>query len=111
MKNFLLIYHSPAEATTQMANFTPEEQAEGMKPWMAWKEKMGSRLVDLGTPMTGLCRMNPDGSEVSLSTEASGYSIVQANSLDDAKLLLKGHPHLQWSDKAGIEIFECHAMN
>ena len=38
MKNYLVIYHAPAEALAEAANQTPEEMAEGMKPWMAWAE-------------------------------------------------------------------------
>ena len=34
MKKFLVIYHAPAEAMEMMANASPEEKAEGMKPWM-----------------------------------------------------------------------------
>ena len=62
MKKYLVIYHAPAEAIAQMADATPEEMAAGMEPWMAWAEKCGEHLVDLGTPLAGGQRLSPDGS-------------------------------------------------
>ncbi len=53
MSKYLVIYHAPAEAMEMMANATEEQKAEGMKPWMAWAEKCGSHLIDLGTPLVG----------------------------------------------------------
>ncbi len=56
MSKYIVIYHAPAEVMAQMANATPEEREEGMKPWMAWAEKCGDQLVDLGTPLVGWCK-------------------------------------------------------
>ena len=36
----------------------------------------------------------------------NGYSIVQAESLDKAKKLFKGHPHLKANPECTIEIHE-----
>jgi len=48
MKKFMVIYHAPAEAVAQMESATPEQKAEGMKPWLAWKDSVGNKLVDFG---------------------------------------------------------------
>ncbi len=100
-------YHAPAEAIAQMANATPEQKAEGMKPWMDWQAKVGDKMVDLGSPMMGAFRLNADGTGSHNQSEITGYSIIQADDIETAKSLLKSHPHLQWTENVAIEIFEC----
>ncbi len=107
MKKFIVIYHAPAEAMKMMAEATPEQKAEGMKPWMAWKEKLGDQLLDLGSPLMGGVKLNPDGSEEMSQKEVTGYSIVQAADIAGAKALLADHPHLSWSGGCDIEVHEC----
>jgi len=110
MKKFIIIYHAPDEAVAQMGSATPEQQAEGMKPWFAWKDRVGDKLVDFGTPLWGGTRLMPDGTAQSSTKEVSGYSILQARDMDEAKTLLIGHPHLTWSGGCDIEIHECAEM-
>ena len=43
MKKFMVIYHAPVEATEQMANASPDQMKEGMKPWMQWAQKCVKR--------------------------------------------------------------------
>ena len=107
MKKFIVIYHAPAEAMAQMANATPEQKAEGMKPWMAWVEKCGDGVVDLGSPLMGGLRLVPDGGTEPSTKEVTGYSILQAEDMDAAQALLQGHPHLSWTDGCDIEVYEC----
>ena len=106
MKKFIVIYHAPAEAMAQMAEATPEQKAEGMKPWFAWKDSIGDKLVDFGTPLMGGTRLLPDGTSENSYKDVTGYSILQANDMEEAKNLLSGHPHLQWSAGCDIEVHE-----
>ena len=110
MKKFIVIYHAPAEAMAQMANATPEQKMEGMKPWMAWAERCGDQLVDLGAPLFGGQRLSPDGTSQNSARDVSGYSILQAVDMAGVKALLKGHPHLQWTGGCDIEVHECASM-
>ena len=107
MKKFLVIYHAPIEAMKQMAEATPEQKAEGMKPWMAWAEKCGSQLIDLGSPLMGGLKLNPDGTSEGSAKEVTGYSMLQSESMGTAKALMDGHPHLNWVGGCQIEIHEC----
>jgi hypothetical protein len=50
MNKYIVIYHATAEAVAGMQSATPEEMAEGMKPWMTWAEACGDGLIDMGTP-------------------------------------------------------------
>jgi hypothetical protein len=53
MNKYIVIYHATAEAVAGMQDATPEQLAEGMKPWMVWAEQCGEGLVDMGTPLSG----------------------------------------------------------
>ena len=110
MKKYIVIYHAPAEAMEMMANATPEQRAEGMKPWMAWQEAIGDALVDMGNPLVGGQRLLPDGSVQMSTKEVTGYSILQAKDMETAKSLLKGHPHLAWTGGCDIEVHEAVEM-
>lgn len=110
MKKYIVIYHAPIEAMAEMANATPEQKEEGMKPWFAWKDSVGDKLVDFGSPLMGGQRLTPDGNALSSTKEVTGYSILQADDMEEAKQLLSGHPHLQWTGGCDIEVHECVEM-
>ena len=104
MTKFMVIYHAPA-SWQGMSNATPEEMAEGMKPWMAWAERCGDALVDFGTPLTGGQRLSKSGAAPS-AKNVVGYSILQAENMEAARVLLDGHPHLEWAPGCEIEVHE-----
>ena len=106
MSKFLVIYHAPAEAMAAMANATPEEKEAGMKPWFAWKESIGAKLLDFGAPLMPGLQLLPDGSTKASTKEVTGYSMIEAADMDEAKSLLSGHPHLQWTGGCDIEVHE-----
>ncbi len=107
MKKFIAIYHAAPEAMAQMSEATPEQKAEGMKYWLAWKEQVGSAMVDFGAPLMGGVAISPSGDKTGSSKQVSGDSIVQAESAEAAQALFDGHPHLQWHPTASIEVHEC----
>jgi len=110
MKKFVALYYSPKEAMAQMANLTEEDKMKGIEPWMTWKEKCGNQLVDMGAPLAGGQKLDISNSWKSSSSEVSGYSIVQGESLEAVQALFVGHPHLSWYDGCEIEINEMIAM-
>ncbi|MFT5723607.1 MAG: hypothetical protein ACI9JN_000722 [Bacteroidia bacterium] len=110
MKNFIVLYHAPAEAMAGMATATEEQKMEGMKPWFAWKESIGDALVDFGAPLMGGTKLLPDGTAQASTKDVTGYSIIQANDIEEAKGMLKGHPHLAWTGGCDIEVHETEAM-
>jgi len=93
MGKFLVLYNSQMSAAEVMANATPEEAKAGMDAWMAWAGQAGDAVVDLGVPL-GDSRHLEGGSAADGSNPASGYSILEADSLDAAAGLVKDHPHL-----------------
>lgn len=105
MKKFIVIYHAPASAAAKMASVTPEEAKKGMEPWMAWAQKVGAGMVDLGTPLGNGQKVTKSGTAPS-EKEVVGYTVLQAESMDEAVKLLQDHPHLEWVDGCSIEVHE-----
>ena len=105
MKKFVVIYHAPASWMEQMANATPEQMQEGMKPWMEWASRCGEGLVDWGAPLADGQKLSQSGSSAS-DKSVVGYSILQAENMEGAKALLEGHPHLEWASGSEIELHE-----
>ena len=104
MSTFLVLYNSPISAADLMEHSTPEEMKAGMDAWMAWSGKVGDALVDFGLPL-GSSKRVEGGSTSPGSSQATGYSIVQAESLDAATKLLEDHPHRHQPDSS-IDVFE-----
>jgi hypothetical protein len=110
MKKFIIIYHAPLDFMKDMANTTPEERKKGMEEWMVWAKKCGSKLVDMGAPLMNGQQLSPDGKSKSSNKNVVGYSILDAENLEEAKGLLKGHPHLAWNAQCSIEVHETMQM-
>jgi hypothetical protein len=103
VSKYLYLYRGPA---TPMEDFTPEQSAEQTKAWGDWMGGVGSALTDFGTPFGERTAVADDGSSKTPSDQ-NGYSIVEADSLDAARDLVKGHPFLsEGKGRFTIEIFE-----
>ena len=77
----------------------PESEEEGAKvmaAWGAWMEGLGSALTDQGNPFGNSTTINADGSTTAGggSNPASGYTTIEADSLDAAVVLAKDCPIL-----------------
>jgi hypothetical protein len=110
MKKFIVIYHAPVEAQEQTASASAEDQAKGMEAWMQWAAQCGNKLVDMGTPLTNGQLLSPGGVSRASDKHVTGYSILQAENMNEARELLKGHPHLGWNADCSIEVHESMAL-
>ena len=80
-------------------------QAQVMKAWEAWFTELGSAVADPGNPFTPAAKkVSSDGSIGDAAASASGYSVIEADSLDQAAKLATGCPVLQGG--ATITVFE-----
>jgi hypothetical protein len=104
LKRFLVLYNSSVSVREQMASATPEQAKAGMEAWMAWAQKAGEAVVDLGAPVQAGARITSNGAGAG-DSQANGYSILQGDSPDDINALLENHPHLLMSG-ASIDVFE-----
>jgi hypothetical protein len=89
----------------------PETDADrdmAMKAWEAWFGTLGGAVVDQGNPFAPASkRVKADGSISSGAGSASGYSIIEADSLDAATDVAKGCPVLRGGASVGVyEIFD-----
>ncbi len=99
MKKFLAIYQSTPESVAAMANATPEQSAAVMQEWMKWKAAHEENIIDFGAPL-----MPADVVGGATPSAASGYSVLQAESLEALKEACVDHPHKE------IEFLEFIAM-
>ncbi len=98
-----------AEIDKLMAHSSPEERKKGMEAWNAWAEKIKSSMVEMGAPLGKNKRVTAAGIS-DVRNEACGYTIVQAESHDEAAKLFEHHPHFQ-IPSAYIDILECLSMD
>jgi hypothetical protein len=104
MTDYLLLYSGGKMPETEA------EQADVMKAWDGWMTSIGPALKDGGNPFTPQAKtIDPMGkvTDGPAGSPASGYSIIQASSLDDAVKLAKDCPVLQGGAKISVyETFE-----
>ncbi len=99
MANFLLLYSGGSMPETEAA------QAESMQAWGAWYGGLGAATVDGGNPFTpGAKSVHGDGSvsDGPIGSRASGYSILKADSIDDAVKMAKGCPVLKMGGEISV---------
>ena len=102
MANFLLAYKGGTMAET------PEAQEAAMQAWMNWFGTIGAAVVDGGAPFGPSTAVKSDGSTGAATTGLSGYSVLQADSLDAAATLAKGCPVLEIGGT--VEVYEALPM-
>ncbi len=86
---------------------TEAETAAVMKAWEAWYTSLGDAVVDPGYPFTPAAKSIASDGTVSdgpAGPMATGYTIVQAESLDAAVRMGQSCPVLQGG--ADISVFE-----
>ena len=101
MAKYLLLYSGGSMPETEAA------QAAVMTAWEAWFTELGSAVADPGNPFTmggTPKKIASDGSVSDAQSSASGYSIIEADSLDLATKLAGDCPVLQGG--ADITVFE-----
>jgi len=103
MKNYLYIYHSDSNA---------KPTAESTAAWMKWFENMGDKVVDSGNPIVGGTNAKAvlkNGASKLDEDNVNGYSIVKAESLDEALEMAQGCP-LSNAPDCEIRVYETSPM-
>jgi|SRR5271165_2393138 len=103
MAKYLFVYHGGKAPTN------PKEAQEVMNAWGAWFGGLGAAVIDGGNPVGKAYTVKTDGSlmENGGPNPASGYSLIEASSVEDAHAKAKGCPLL----KAGGSIELAQAMD
>jgi hypothetical protein len=105
MKQFLVLYHASPEARDLMSKVTPEQAKAGMDFWMQWAAANQKNIVDLGKPV-GNARRVVRGTISNSSSTVSGFSILQAESIEAATKMVSDHPHFHTPGEAAVDVFE-----
>ena len=101
MSNYVILYSGGKMPESEM------EQKQVLKAWEDWYGKIGKALVDAGNPFSpkaksiasdGKVRDNMDG------CMPSGYSIIQAESMEAAVSMARNCPILR--DGANVSVYE-----
>ena len=102
MPNYIIAYHGGNQPET------PEAGAEQMAKWKAWLGDLGDAVVNPGTPL-GMSKTVSSGgvSDDGGSNPLSGFSIVEADSMDAALEMAKACPFLEFGT---IEVAEVKEM-
>jgi hypothetical protein len=100
MAKYLFVYHGGSKPESK------EAVKEVMNAWGQWFGSMGSAVVDGGNPVGKSSTVQSNGSVVSNggANPASGYSLIEASSLDDALEKARSCPIL--SAGGSIEVAE-----
>lgn len=91
MGKYVFSYHGGGMPETE------EEQARVMSAWQSWMADLGGALLDGGNAIMLTKTVNANGTitDGGGANPVTGYSIVEADSLDGAAALAKGCPILE----------------
>ncbi len=100
MPKFVLIFHGGASP----GNI--EESEALVAAWAEWMQGVGPSLIDPGNPAGETKTVHADGSiaDDAGPNPATGYTIVEADTMADAVALTEGNPI--FNAGGSIEIFE-----
>ena len=102
MAKYIFAYHGGK------APESPEEGAEVMAKWNAWLGGLGDAVVDGGNPAGPSKTVSATGvSDDGGANPISGYSLVEADSIDQAIEMAKGCPIM---DHGTVEVAEAMDM-
>jgi hypothetical protein len=88
MPTFLVTYHGGGGMPA-----SPEAREQMMAAFQAWAASAGDALADPGAPLGPSKIVTSDGVTDGAATErVGGYTVITADSLDDAVAVVKGHP-------------------
>jgi hypothetical protein len=77
----------------------------GMQLWINWAQKIGPGLLDPGKPLGNATRVTAGGNE-GTDSNIIGMSILQAESMDEALMMVRDHHHLHWAEGCEIVVLE-----
>jgi hypothetical protein len=89
MTKFLIMYEGAMEMPP-----TPEAREQMMSAFGAWVGEVGAHMVDPGAPLGASRAVTSDG-DIEERSPVGGYTIVDADTLDEAVGLVRSHPFLK----------------
>lgn len=112
MKKYFVLYMASEgdfkKAMADMPAMTPEAMKASMEEWTNWMKSKGG-VVDMGAPLGKTMKVTPMSVEPSRN-EIGGYSIIEAESHEDAAKKMQDSPHFKMMPGGWIEVMEVMPM-
>jgi hypothetical protein len=106
MAKYVLVYYGGKAGDNE------KERAEQMQQWGAWFGKLGKNVADQGAPFSGKVKTvsSNGGAKEGAHTQppVSGYSIIEASSINEAAEHAKANPLLKTGGT--ISVYETFTM-
>lgn len=111
MKNYLAIFTgsqiNPSFQKWQSMDESTraKKEKEGMLAWGVWAEKNKDRIVEMGGPLSKTIRVEAKGTS-DIRNQMAAYTVVKAESYEEAAKLFLNHPHFMIFPGDGVEVME-----
>ena len=110
MKKFLAVYYGTPAAMEKWAQLSEaaklDRQKEGIKVWSNWAEKNSNLIKDVGNPLGKTKKVDKNGVS-DTKNQLTAYTIVEAETHEEAAKLFLKHPHFEIFPGDSIEVMEC----
>src|SRR3989344_5108510 len=108
MKKFMAVYLGSPE---KMMAWKPDDATmkKGMEAWTKWATDNKTSIVDGGSPLGKTKRIDKNGIS-DTKNEMGAWTVVQAESHEDAAKLFLNHPHFTIFPGERVEVMECLPM-
>ena len=89
MAQFIIVYLGGDQPSS------PEKDVEHRSNYMDWLSSLGDAVISPANPLKNTCTVNADGIVTNASsTTMSGYTLIEADSMDAALSVAKACPFL-----------------
>jgi hypothetical protein len=110
MKNFLAIFLGKPEALDKWKGLPEAERKQreksGIEAWHKWVAEHQDAIVEMGSPLGKTKRVDKKGVS-DTRNELGAWTVVRANSQEDAAKLFLNHPHFMIFPGDRVEVMEC----
>ena len=113
MKQYLAIYLGSEESFKKYKAMDEEMQQkkdmEGMSAWQKWATDHQDSIVNHGSPLGKTKHIDKNGI-TDVRNDLGAWTIVQAESQEEAAKLFENHPHFTIFPGESVEVMECLPM-
>jgi hypothetical protein len=110
MKNYLAVFLGKPEAMDTWKAMPEADRKEreqrGMAAWHKWASDHKDVICDMGSPLGKTKRTDKSG-VTDIRNELGAWTVVKANSQDEAARFFLNHPHFTIFPGDRIEVMEC----
>jgi len=110
MKKYMAVFLGAADknaAWDKLDEATKKEREKaGMAAWGKWVTDHKADIVDMGSPLGKTKKIDSSGIS-DTKNDLAAYTVVQAESYDDAAKMFVNHPHFSVFPGDRVEVMEC----